>query len=87
LVKDLRQSSRHETTKSLKDLGSVIGTCIDSVSKKKEREVARSGPVHGRPLGLLRPGVLWGIKVGSHPVFRPTQGLGALFNVGERLRR
>ena len=88
MVKDLRQSKSPKTTKSLRDLCSAEDGGINSglgerkggETKSVERGKRSLGKSAVRELGESVAGKL--IKVGSHPAFRPTQGLSLLFNAG-----
>ena len=88
MVKDLRQSKSPRTTKSLRDLCSEEGGCVNSSLGERKGggtgSVERTGRSLGRPnvreLGEPAPSKL--INVGSHPAFRPTKGLCLLFNAG-----
>jgi len=86
LIKDLRKFNSPRTTKSLKDL--CLEKDIYSSSSKKEKKEGQIGSasVWGRSLDCPL-GYGWGrfsvgtlVQIGSHPAFRPTQGLNFLFN-------
>jgi hypothetical protein len=86
LIKDLRKFNSPRTAKSLKDL--CLEKNIGFSSSKKERKEGQTGSASVRGRSLDCPvGFGWGrfaagtlVKIGSHPAFRPTQGLNCLFN-------
>jgi len=88
MVKDLRQSKSPRTTKSLRDLCSEEGGCVNSSLGERKGGGTGSAERRGRSLGrpkvreLGEPADSKLINVGSHPAFRPTKGLCLLFNAG-----